>query len=244
VLRTLPSVRASCPGAGYPPWGVAVTTLSTRQVTELRRVWRDLRSQPDAAEPPYTDDAVCRAGLDAWLAGVISSDGRLTKTSLDDLLALETEAEDHRVARAYVGQVVAAVMPNRGVESPSYAEFAVVIREHCRGRGYRVSDGVRDRFGYRTWNIEVPNRGGSVQLSLNGETFLLTFPGGFSWPEFGYVPEEANEALNGQLRLLDSYADPATRTVSVKRALRSPRTELHFSDDTVLWRHGGRRARE
>lgn len=78
---------------------------------------------------------------------------------------------------------------------------------------------------------------------MNDEVFLLTFSGGFTWPEFGYEPQEAREALHHQLRLLDSYADPATRMVSVKRALRRPRTELHLSDGTVLWRRGGRRAR-
>jgi hypothetical protein len=108
-------------------------------------------------------------------------------------------------------------MPNRASESPWYAEFAVAVREHGGERGYRVDDGVSDRFGYRSWNIEVPEHAGPVQLSLNGETFLLTFPGGFTWPEFGYRPAEANEALEDQLRLLDSYADPTTRTVSVRR---------------------------
>jgi hypothetical protein len=219
-----------------------VTPLSARQVREVRRVWRDLGSEPDAAEPPNTDDAVCRAGLDAWLAGVVSSRGRLTETSLNDLLDLEAEAKDHPVARAYVEQVLAAVMPNRATEPPRDNGFTVAIREHCRERGYRVDDGVRDRFGYRTWNVEVPDRPGPVQLSLNGETVLLTFPGGFTWPEFGYLPADANEALEGQLHLLDAYAGPATRTVRVRRALRSPRTELHLSDGTVLWRHGGGRA--
>jgi hypothetical protein len=219
-----------------------VTLLSARQVTELRGVWRDLEREPDAAAPPRTDDAVCRAGLDAWLAGVISSEGRLTDTALNDLLALEAEAEDHPTAHAYVERVVAVAMPNRDSEPPWYAELTVAVREHCRKRGYRVEDGGRDRFGYRSWHVEVPDRAGPVQLSSNGETFLLTFPGGFTWPEFGYGPADAHEALEDQLRLLDSYADPATRTIRVRRVLRSSRTELHLSDGTVLWRHGGRRA--
>jgi hypothetical protein len=241
-LGVLPSVRASCAGVGYGVSVVGVTLLSARQVTELRVVWSDLESEPDAADPPTTDDAVCRAGLDAWLAGVISSDGRLTGTSLNDLLALEPDAEDHPTARAYVERVVAVVMPNRGCEPPWYGGFAVVIREHCRERSYRVDDAGRDRFGYRSWHIEVPDRAGPVHLSFNGETVLLTFPGGFSWPEFGSLPAEANQALEDQLRLLDAYADPTTRTTRVRRALRSGRTELHLSDGTVLWRHGGGRA--
>src|SRR3954452_20260451 len=167
-------------GVGYGVSVVGVTPLSAHQVTELRVIWSDLESEPDAADPPNTDDAACRAGLDAWLAGVISSDGRLTVASLNDLLTLEAEAQDHSTAHAYVERVVAVVMPNRGSEPPWYGGFAVVIGEHCRKRGYRVDDAGRDRFGYRTWHIEVPDRAGSVHLSLNGETVLLTFPGGFS----------------------------------------------------------------
>jgi hypothetical protein len=134
-LGALPSVRASCSGVGYGVSVVGVPPWSARQVTELRAVWRDLESEPDAADPPTSDDAVCRAGLYAWLAGVISSDGQLTDTALNDLLALEADAEDHPTARAYVERVVAVVMPNRGSEPPWYAGFAVVIREHCRERG-------------------------------------------------------------------------------------------------------------
>jgi hypothetical protein len=183
VRRTRPAAsgRASCSGAGHRPWLVVVRLLSARQVTQLRGVWRHLEREPGAATPPNTDDAVWRAGLDAWLAGVISSQGQLTDTALNDLLALEAEAGDNPLARAYVARVLAAVLPTRGSEPPWYAGFTVAVREHCRQRGYRVDGGFRDRFGYRTWNIEVPNRAGQVQLSLNGETVLLAFPGGFTW---------------------------------------------------------------
>jgi hypothetical protein len=218
-----------------------VTQLSQRQVTHLQRVWNDLRNEPDAAETPSTDDAVCRDWLDSWLAGVISSNGEVTTAALDDLLELAREAKDHHRARAYVDGVVAAVMPTREAEPPWRAELDETIREHCRKSSYHVSDGGGDRFGYWTWKIDVPDREEPVRLSLNGEVVLQTFPGGFSRGEFGYSPEEVKEALQEQLQLLDSYADPATRTVSVRRALRRPRTELHLSDGTVLWRRGGKR---
>jgi len=220
-----------------------MTELSKRQHTALQRIWRGLQSEPDARETPDTDDSVCRAGLDAWLAGVISSGGQLTTTSLGDLIELEAEASGHAVARAYVDEVVAVVMPHRDEVPLWYAALGQVIPEHCRERNYQVRDSMRDRFGYQTWEIQVPNREGPVKLSLNGEVFLLTFPGGFTWPEFAQYPDDASDALHDQLRLLDAYADPATRTVSVKRALRRPRTELHVSDGTVLWRRGGRRPR-
>ncbi len=217
--------------------------LSERQLAELEQVWGDLQREPDAGETPETEDVVCRAGLDAWLAGVVST-GRLTTTSLDDLLDVRVEARDHPVARSYMDRVVAIVLPNLGEEALWYTDLAVTVREHCRQRGYLVSDGTRDRFGYRTWHVEVPGRGGHVQLAFNGEVFLLNFPGGFTWPEFAYEREDAIDALQDQLRLVDSYASPATRTVTVQRALRSPRLELHLSDGTVLWRRGGRRARK
>jgi len=60
----------------------AMTELSKRQLTALQRIWGDLQSEPDARETPDTDDSVCRAGLDAWLAGVIRSDGRPTRRRL------------------------------------------------------------------------------------------------------------------------------------------------------------------
>jgi hypothetical protein len=133
-------------------------------------------------------------------------------------------------------------LPNRTHEPPQYTVFADTVRDHCEARGYGAAGGESDRFGYRNWGIEVPNRRGRVGLSINGEVFLLDFPGGFTWPEFGYSQEEADEALADQLRLVDAYADPATRVISVKRILRPRRTELHISDGTVLWRRGGKRA--
>ncbi len=95
-----------------------MTRLSQRQVTDLQRVWQELRNEPDAAETPSTNDAVCRDRLDAWLAGVMSGKGRLTTAALDDLLDLEREAKDHHRARAYVDRVVAIVMPTREAEPP------------------------------------------------------------------------------------------------------------------------------
>lgn len=220
-----------------------MTELSKRQVDELQRAWRDLRSEPDATEVPDTADAVCRTGLDAWLAGVISSDGRLTSTALGELLDLEREATDLPRARDHVSRVVNVVVPRRDEEPRWFAELDVIIRAHCREHGYQVSDARQDGAGYLTWHIEVPSQQGPVQLTLNGEVFLLTFPGGFTWPEFGYAPGDAAEALQDQLHLLDAYAAPGTRMVSVKRRPRPSRTELHLSDGTVLWRRGGRRAR-
>lgn len=218
-----------------------MNALSKRQIIALEGVWSDLAGAPDSDWPPQTDNAVCLAALDAWMAGVISSHGRVDEQSLQDLLDLADDAKSHGVARRYVDRVVELVMPHRADEPPRYSAFAEIVRDHCEARGYGATGGESDRFGYRNWDIEVSNRQGRVRLSINGEVFLLDFPGDFTWPEFGYSQEQADEALADQLRLLDAYADPATRAVSVKRFLRPRRTELHMSDGTVLWRRGGKR---
>src|SRR4051794_26739613 len=117
------SARASCEDGNPSHRCGAVTQLSKRQFRDLQRVWDELRDEPDAAERPSTDDAMCRDWLEAWLAGVISSHGRLTSAALDDLLDLAREAKEHRRARAYVDRVVAAAVPLLGAEPPWFADL-------------------------------------------------------------------------------------------------------------------------
>jgi hypothetical protein len=219
-----------------------MSELSKRQLAALEHVWCDLQNEPGAALAPDDNDAACRAALDAWLAGTLSSKGRLSDGSLDALIELEREAENQPVAQAYVARVVGTVMPGRNGEPPLCAELASALRDHSRRRDYQLSGPIHDRYGYCNWEIDVPVHAGSVRLSFNGEVVLLTFPGGYTWPAFAQQPEDAIEALADQLRLLDSYAHPATRTVQVKRAFRRPRTELRLSDGTVLCRRGGMRS--
>lgn len=222
--------------------GIAVSELSPRQLSGLGEVGDDLQGEPDARQVPQTDDQAGRAWLEAWVAGVLSSHGEVTAAMLDDLLDQQRATREHPTAQAYVNRVLTVVMPNRDRQPSWYAEADVIVADHCRRRGYRVSDGVTDRFGYRSWKIAVSGRFKEVALQLNGEVILLTFPGRFTWPEFAYTAQEAHEALLDQLRLLDAYADPGTRTVRRQRLLRRPRTELRLSDGTVLWRHGGKQA--
>ncbi|MFC6704569.1 hypothetical protein [Flexivirga alba] len=220
---------------------MTMAKLTRRQIAELQRIRDDLEREPDAGRLPATDDAASRAVLGAWLAGVITSKG-WTDTSVFDLVEQAREAEDDFVAHAYVERVVAAVMSDRDQMMRRCGEANVAVREHCRERGYQVSGCKPGRAGYRTWKIAVPGRIGEVDLELDGDVCLLTFPGGFSWPEYGYTSGDAREALEDQLRLLDAYAAPTTRMVLRKRVLGRSRSELHFSDGTVLGRHGGKRA--
>lgn len=213
--------------------------LSKRQVASLRRVWSDLALELDAGDIPETDDAACRDGLDSWLAGVISSDGRVDDSALENLLDLERGTAGDSKAAAYLARVTAVVMPYRDALL-GRAPLVAVVKEHCFKRGYRLRDRTPDRPGDMAWTIEVPSREGQVDLALSGDLFELTFPGGYLWIEFAYEPEDEREALDEQLRILDAFADPATTIVTIKRALRRPRTELHLSDGTRMWR--GRRS--
>lgn len=212
--------------------------LSRRQVARLRKVCDDLARELDAGDVPETGDAATRAGLDSWLARVISSNGQWDDSALNDLFDLERGAAEDSKASAYVARVIKIVIPFREAQMLR-APLEAVVREHCSKQGYGISNRTPNHPGSLAWSIHVPNREGAVDLSLSGDLFELTFPGGgYLWIEFAYDPEEDREALDELLRVLDAYAHPATRTVTVKHALRRPWTELHLSDGMKMWRRG------
>ena len=115
--------------------------------------------------------------------------------------------------------------------------LAELVERHRLDRGYRAEDtGMKD--GYRSFSIDVPGKDAAVRLAFNGEVFLLSFPGGYSWAEFAYRDEDRDEALSDLLRFLDAYADPGTQEVTVRRRLRPHRRELHVSNGAVLRARG------
>ena len=118
------------------------------------------------------------------------------------------------------------------------AQFAAQVERYGDIRGYAVQSPGADDDGYLVFLMSIPGRDGEAKLSFNGEMFLLDLRGGYTWPEFGYTDEEAQEAFRDQLALLSAYADPATKEVEVKRRLRRARLELHVSNGAVLRRHG------
>jgi hypothetical protein len=118
------------------------------------------------------------------------------------------------------------------------AQLAAQVERYGEIRGYGVQSLGADDGGYLVFLMSIPGRDGEAKLSFNGEVFLLDLPGGYTWPEFGYTDEEAQEAFRDQLALLSAYADPATKEVEVKRRLRRARLELHVSNGAVLRRHG------
>ncbi len=77
-----------------------------------------------------------------------------------------------------------------------------------------------------------------VRISLNGEVFHLSFPGGYRWTEFAQTPDDTSETVAVVLAFLDAYADPATQEVEVVRPLRRARFELPVANGAVLRRRG------
>lgn len=108
---------------------------------------------------------------------------------------------------------------------------------HLTNAGYEVMESAtEDRC--RIYLVAVPDKQGVVRLSVDGEVFTLSFPGGYSWAEFAYEDEDRLEALNDLLRFLDAYASPETKEVSVPRRLLPDRKELRVSNGAVLHTRG------
>jgi uncharacterized tellurite resistance protein B-like protein len=56
--------------------------FTKNELEELSRLWDDLSRLSDGLGPPQTDDEMIEAGVDALLAGVISSDGHVSREGL------------------------------------------------------------------------------------------------------------------------------------------------------------------
>lgn len=68
--------------------------LTKDELDELDRLWDELSRLPAYDGPPMTDDQMIRAGIDALLAGVISSAGRMDRGGLAEFEAeLSLKAE-------------------------------------------------------------------------------------------------------------------------------------------------------
>ena len=118
-----------------------------------------------------------------------------------------------------------------------FERLQVLITSHLEAGGYRLLESVT-KDGWCTERIEVPGKGGVVTLSLNGEVFALSFPGGYSWAEYAYEDDDRAEALMDLLRFLDAYVSPDTCEVSVSRRLLPDRRELRVSNGAVLRARG------
>jgi hypothetical protein len=109
--------------------------------------------------------------------------------------------------------------------------LAQIVAAYGRDRRYPVMREEReDRLEFR---IHVPAKG-VVELTLDGEVFTLTFPGGYRWGDFAQDSDEAQEVLRQLLTFIDSYGDRATVEVDAPRKLRPARRELRLSNGVVL----------
>lgn len=207
---------------------------------QLKRILRDLAAEPDAHAAPTTDDSADRAGLEAWLVGILSSRGDVSRDDLDMLVSMADETQTVGAAKVYVARVHDVLAPHRAL-----LEFLdsldSQITEHCRSRAYSLTNAEVRGVYYRRWLITIPDRLGQVRLTHNGEVFSLSFPGGFSMGEIGYSREDAVEALGDALELLDDYADPATVLVTRRRRFRRTTPQLRFANGSVLQARSGRR---
>lgn len=120
---------------------------------------------------------------------------------------------------------------------PSADSFATAVNSHCEAKGYVIERSETTDSRHLVTNVDV-RPGARVRISLDGEVFELTFPGGYNWAEFAQNPGDGPEALADALVFVDAYADPATREVETRRWLRRPRRELHVSNGAVLRRRG------
>ena len=62
--------------------------LTKNELEELSRLWDDSSRLSDGLGPPQTDDEMIEAGVDALLAGVISSDGHVSREGLAEFEAV------------------------------------------------------------------------------------------------------------------------------------------------------------
>jgi hypothetical protein len=120
-----------------------------------------------------------------------------------------------------------------GVDDSMDRLSGLVVR-HCREHGYRLVDSVDSEDGYRRFSIAIPGGDAHVRLTFNGEVFMLSFPGGYSWTEYAYCDDDRAEAVEDQLRFLDAFFAAGTHEVVLPRRLRPDRRELHVSNGAVL----------
>ena len=215
--------------------------LSPRQLASLAEIQGGLSVRPESGRAPTEDDEVSLAVLDAWIAGVLSSGGQASAASVRDLLELQLDSRPASHSERLIDSVVAVVLPSREVDDDWPAAQLAVVKDHCRSRGYVLEEEGFDEFGSVRWSVTCGDDATPVRMSTNGELVTVSFPGGYSWTEFGYSADESGAALATQLRLVDAYADPATREVLARRWFGRRRRELHIAGGTKLWRSGGSR---
>lgn len=80
--------------------------LTVLQTAEMQQLWTDLSMAYPTIAPPETDGEVVAALLDAWIAGVVSSQDSFTSNSLDELVDLLEERPSAEDAKPFVDRLL------------------------------------------------------------------------------------------------------------------------------------------
>lgn len=135
------------------------------------------------------------------------------------------------LAEAVTGRLDVPPASQALAEAVSLEGLAQIVAAYGHDRRYPVMREQRD--GRLEFRIQVPAKGVAV-LTLDGEVFTLSFPGGYRWGDFAQDSDEAQEVLREILTFVDSYGDAATLEVDAPRKLRRARRELRLSNGAVL----------
>jgi len=91
---------------------VRVHRLSVDELAQLERAWDDLARFYPSADPPQSDEEVVAAGLDAWIAGIVSSKGNYAPDAVSFLTDLLSESDSRWPVTGLVRQAAALVSPS------------------------------------------------------------------------------------------------------------------------------------
>lgn len=81
-------------------------------MAQLERAWDDLARFYPSADPPQSEEEVVAAGLDAWIAGIVSSKGSYAPDAVSFLTDLLIQSKSRWPVTALVRQAVALVSPS------------------------------------------------------------------------------------------------------------------------------------
>jgi len=219
------------------PWALALFGIALMAAVSTWIAKVEVTEEPvrvvnpwGAKSIPRSEVMVVRPG--AWGAEFVTAQGRMHSLAVQcTRVSLGPRPRWVDLAEAVTG--IADLPPDTpDLGEPGSLEGLVhIVAAYGADRRYPIVREKRD--GHLEFHIQVPTKG-VVELSLDGEVFTLTFPGGYQWGDFAQEPEEAHEVLRELLTFIDSYSDPATVEVDTPRKLRPTRPELRMSNGAVL----------
>ncbi|HEY0167554.1 MAG TPA: hypothetical protein VGB75_10980 [Jatrophihabitans sp.] len=83
--------------------------LTKDELDELDRLWDELAQLPTYAGPPMTHDQMIEASVDALLAGIISSAGRMSRGGLAECEAVLSEGGQSSALQSILDRIAAVL---------------------------------------------------------------------------------------------------------------------------------------